>query len=241
MLPAPLALPQPIRHLSFSVIDFHTHHPERNPQGISLFCHTDLLKDLPSFVLEKKSPFCAGLHPWFLPSSWEEGLRRLEKWRSHPQFLGLGECGLDRVRGPEFSLQLEFFERQIQWAKKETIPFVVLHSVRSIPECFGAIKKVNFPGKVIFHDYMANAEQTNQLLNYPQVYFSLGRALEGRGKLLKEFDLIDKTLFEKRLFVETDDCEISISERYHQLSQLLGHTTDQLSHDISSRFEQLTH
>ncbi len=220
-------------------IDFHGHNASTSKADHFIYCHADLTQELPGNL--ENSKICFGLHPWFLPNSWEEGVALLENWKKHPQFFSLGECGLDRAKGPHWDEQIDFFQRQLEWASQYNLPFIVIHSVRANPECWGLIKKSSFKGKVVFHDYKDHSDFTDQLLRTERVYFSLGTALDGKGQFLKTKSTLPVDSFLKKVFLETDDCHLTIHKRYQQLAEEFSLKEALLEEQILSNLEELSH
>lgn len=223
-------------------IDFHGHNPSSSQADLFIYCHAHPSKPLPQTLGD--SPFCFGLHPWYLPETWEQALIHLEEWAKHPQFFSLGECGLDRLKGKPLNEQKDFFTKQLIWASEKNLPFVVIHSVRTNPECWGIIKNSPFRGKVVFHDYKDNADFTRQLLRDYRVFLSLGTALDGKGQFLKTYPSLtnaEKESLHKRLLLETDDTSQSITERYTQVSQHFGKSVAQWERIIEANYNELSH
>jgi TatD DNase family protein len=184
---------------------------------------------LPKIVLENQLPFTVGLHPWFVPESetalkklWPQFIEQLEK----PFCTGLGECGLDRLKGPDFSWQQVVLKKQFDHALEHNTPLMVLHCVRAYPECLQIIKESHYRGVVVFHDYGANPQISEQILAFENCYFSLGKALERDAFLKRTLPLLPLN----RLLLETDDeSNLSIEVRYRQLSEAKGLSLEEIT------------
>ncbi|MCF8058907.1 MAG: TatD family hydrolase [Bacteriovoracaceae bacterium] len=197
-------------------IDFHCHHPEATDADLVIYSHANINDPIPEFVRENSILYTIGLHPWFLPNDLKSGLNEISKHFSSDYFVGLGECGLDRLRGPDLEIQKKFFSAQLELAHHSKIAFVVIHCVRTFPECQKIIMSSPFQGKFVFHDYGANLDITDQLLRDERIFFSIGRALN-REVFCKE---TLKTIPLERILLETDDETISINSRYDQLKKV---------------------
>lgn len=217
-------------------IDIHSHQASlQESDDIRVYCHADYKEPLPSH----HGPICVGLHPWYLPENeeeWQKATSFLRENFQRDNFFALGECGLDRVKGPGFQIQLEFLNLQLELAQGQGIGLVILHCVRAYPDMQKVIKESPFKGKFIFHDYGANKEITEQLIQNPNIFFSLGRALN-RDKFIKEsLPLLPKN----RVFLETDDDnEVSIEERYQSLDKLWALEATELEKLLSANYDSL--
>lgn len=216
-------------------IDIHSHNPSSlENDSIHIYCHANYKERLPQDL----NHFCVGLHPWFLPENPEEkkeAFSFLEHNLKEKNFFGLGECGLDRLKGPAIEIQEELLRDQLKLAEKYHIPRVILHCVRAYPDLQKIINKGHYSGFLIFHDYGANKDITHQLLQNSKIYFSLGRALSREKFTYEVLPLLPK----ERVFLETDDDNISIKERYQQLAKLWKMTVVELESCITSNYHQI--
>jgi TatD DNase family protein len=163
-----------------------------------------------------QSFFTLGLHPWYLKDiSLDKVLTKIAKLKEHPNFIGLGECGLDRHKEEDFELQLKVFKTQLDFAYQNKIKLVVVHCVRAFSDLLTVLKQTNYQNKLFFHDYNGNLETTNELLKYDS-YFSFGYKLgNNTTKAFKSFSFLPID----RIFLETDDFEIEI-EKVYELATL---------------------
>lgn len=225
------------------LIDIHTHNLDDETSELVHYCHADLSKPLPCHLNFQKTKVCIGLHPWFLPSSLESGVALLNQWRDKLLSLNIdnwvfGECGLDRVKGPDLSFQLEFLKIQIEWAQDHNKPLIILHCVKAFQEMDKVIKDHHFKGGFIFHDFRGNWIITQQLLKNPKVYFSLGGLLFVREHSQKQIELI-KNIPIERIFFETDDSKREIKELYERFANLRDMEFNDLVIQIKRNYQQL--
>ena len=204
---------------SIKFVDFHSHTPQihQDSDTFVLYCHADVTQELPSEL--SNQAYTAGLHPWFIPedlTKFEDHWNRLQTLLENDSCLGLGECGLDRLKGPKFEIQIDVMKMQLELATLKSLPFIVVHCVRAYPECMSLIKASGFKGHIIFHDFGAKNEMAKQILSHEKTYLSLGAALE-RESFVSQ--VLPKLPLE-RVLLETDDAKnITVKERYRQLSQ----------------------
>ncbi|MDP2338739.1 MAG: TatD family hydrolase [Bacteroidota bacterium] len=210
-------------------INFHTHQikGDENIQILNVFA-----QDLPGF--EPKSLFSAGLHPWHVGKvNPEECIRAIEQATHQKNMLAIGECGLDRSISTDFALQKLFFGKQIQLAEKHSKPLII-HCVRAYSDLLELKKETKSEVPWIIHGFGGNLETTLSLIRHG-LYFSVGEFLlknEARHPVFRNIPL-------ERLFLETDDSEISIGEIYLSAAQILKMDTQLLNEAIFSNFRTI--
>lgn len=127
--------------------DFHTH----NPQSIYR-----ALISTPVVIKEKFTSM--EIHPWFLPEMFDS--HKIPEKIELDKFTALGEIGLDKLRGPEISIQEMFFQQLLILASECKKP-VVIHCVRKYPETIKLLKP--FKLKVMFHGFHSSPELLDEL------------------------------------------------------------------------------
>jgi len=195
-------------------LDAHTHVLSKSSEIksiISLDPRNEQFSDLDHHF------FTLGLHPWYIAEvSLDKVFAKIASLRSHPNFLGLGECGLDRHRSDDFELQIKIFKQQLDYAQKNGINLVVIHCVRAFADLLEVLKESKYRGQLFFHDYNGNVETTQSLMAYAS-YFSFGYKLKNATtKAFKSFQFLPMD----RIFLETDDYGITIEEVYHLASEI---------------------
>ena len=172
--------------------NFHTHIPQKNALVSAEECPvgTDF------WSLE--------LHPWFLPETFEiPDASFKEKLRSAS---AVGEIGLDRLRGPELSVQRAYFRTVLKWAE-EAGKGVVVHAVRCDAELDFELR--NFSGKVLIHGFCSGEKR---LLHHLELNRFVSFAPGGWRhcvELLHQRGL-------KNIGLETDDSNLRIEDVYIQ-------------------------
>ena len=185
-------------------INFHTHRPRTEAGLIEI--HAPIKNEIPS------PPFVRGLHPWYLKEF--NDLELLKSQLQQEGCIGLGEIGLDRSIDMDLSIQLEFYEKQIQLAIDLSINLIVLHCVKAFDQIMKPLK--NYQGKIIFHDYNGSPGQTLELLKDQRVFFSFGHFLTKEKS--KAFRSIENLPMEK-ILLETDEREEKIEFFYELLAK----------------------
>lgn len=108
--------------------------------------------------------YCLGVHPWFIGEHDESDLELLRQLlvEGGSRCVGLGECGLDRLRG-DLSKQLPWFERQVRLAADLAKPLVI-HSVRTHDEVGMVLRKCKPQVPVLIHGFSGSADQAKKLV-----------------------------------------------------------------------------
>lgn len=138
-----------------------------------------------------------GIHPSEIKTS---SLSIVEKYSKHPKVVGIGEIGLDYHYGNEDKdLQIEFFEKQIEIARKCKKP-VVIHSRDAASDTLKVLEKNNDISYVM-HCYSYSTEIAKQLLKL-KIRFGIGGVLTFKNS--KEIKKVVETIPMEYLLLETD-------------------------------------
>ena len=200
-----------------NLTDIHTHHMGRK----------EALMSLPPDVAMSgcDTPFSLELHPWKLKSeklkiksekldseNEKSGIRNEElfvfaadKLKDNPNFLAIGECGLDNQCGTPLDIQLPAFCTALRTAAKMHLP-VIVHCVGYWAEMMACVKAY-YPidesgnwGVAIIHGYRKGPQLAEQLLR-AGFSLSLGEKFNPDVARLVPSD---------RLWFETDESEEDI-------------------------------
>lgn len=182
---------------------------------------------------DKPNYYSYGLHPWFiLKDNYEEHLKLIALKANEKRCLAIGECGLDKLSNVDFELQQIVFLEQIKIANQINKPLVV-HCVKAFNELINGLNQSNNAVPVIIHGYNNNANIKKVLVDYG-CCFSFGKALLGYDSNAAK---AIKNIGGKKIFLETDDADISIKYIYKKASELLGVEEDILKQQLKTNFE----
>lgn len=202
-------------------IDIHTH--QRKKTTNSIF-NTIVGRD----AVPANSWFSLGIHPWYIHDSAAQ-LSLLEKEinRGNPNLFFIGECGLDKVKGAEYSIQEAVFREQIYFSETYKKPLLI-HCVKAFNELIKIKKEVKPTQPWVLHGFNRKLSIANILLEN-EFYLSFGMRFlstpEGR-KALQETPFT-------RIFLETDDNnDFTIEEVYILASEILNRSTQSLKNSI---------
>lgn len=211
------------------LINLHTHRTEEtgNIQILNVFAQ-DLTLNEPAFL------FSSGLHPWHIAKvNPEKCFQAIDRAAEQKNMLAIGECGLDRSTNAIFAMQEWCFKRQVQIANNHRKPLII-HCVRAYSD-LQKHKKENKSGLPwIIHGYYGNLETTLSLIKH-DFYFSIGE------KLLKDKTKHDifRSIPIERLFLETDESELTIAEIYSVAAPILNIDENELTQILANNFKAI--
>ena len=188
-------------------VDIHTHKLPEEPQNSLHGKIITVVNCSPNADIERFEYCSVGIHPWDVTTNWQDDFEILKKRVLQPQVVAIGECGLDKLRGGEWSLQKACFQAQIDLSKQTGKP-LVLHCVKAVDEVIRMCVGV----KCIFHGFRGKPEQAKQLL---QKGFDLSFG--------EKFNADSLTLAWQagRMWLETDESECTIEQIYQQAAKAL--------------------
>ncbi len=220
-------------------IDIHTHRNNSDPNVKSIvnFIVPNSSSELEEFENSDFPANCSiGIHPWYsndyIIKSQLPILRSILKRQS---VFAIGECGLDRIKGPDLSFQEEIFIKQIRLAEEFKKPLII-HSVRCSSELL-SIKKIIRPKiPMIIHGFNGSLQIANSLID-KGYFLSFGKHLMSENSKLEEvFQAIDLS----RCFLETDDNEYQIAEIYEKAAKISKIEVDELKKSLLTNFIELS-
>lgn len=174
-----------------------------------------------------------GIHPWYIRDDGTTQLVTLrDMLQTNPAILAIGECGLDKVTEIDWQTQELVFAAQLQLANEFAKP-VIVHCVRAYQEVLQQVKAAKSTIPIIMHGFNKSKELAEQLL-LQDFYLSLGAdILKGRqDPLIRRIPL-------DRLFLETDNSTIPISQIYMYFCRVRNLSLDQLQAQLWSNFEEV--
>lgn len=120
----------------------------------------------------------------------------------HP-FVAIGEVGLDYYWDTTYrQLQLELFERQVQWAADFHLPLMI-HSRSAHDDIVRIVQKHHDKGlSGVFHCFAGNADEAQELLQFHHFMLGIGGVLTFKKSELPE--VLAKTVPLSRIVLETD-------------------------------------
>ena len=208
-------------------INVHTHHPSNSTEVFEIQNKYPTSNDF-------SSPFSIGLHPWFLKKeTLEIELFLLEKKLQFENCFAIGECGLDKSIDTNFDFQKVVFIKQIELSEKYQKPMII-HCVRAFQEII-EIRKSQKPSQAwIIHGYQKDKQLAFDLIRNG-FYLSFGAAVL---KSVKVQEIISAISMDK-IFIETDNADVSIQEIYQKIAFLKQISLVELQEIIHMNFNNI--
>lgn len=182
---------------------------------------------------EQPGFYSIGLHPWHFSDStaeirWEELVRSMYL----PRVMAIGECGLDKLKGASWEVQINMLRRQIRLANFVGKP-LILHCVKAWQEIQQVLEEEKVEVPVIFHGFQKNSVLANQLVE-KGYYLSFGKALERQN--VKE---VFAGLPMNHVFLETDEAALEIDQVYEWAAEASGIEINSLALQIKQNAKQV--
>lgn len=221
------------------LINIHTHNPEKqdNQQIIYNLIIPEIDEALENFPDETipHSWLSVGIHPWYISENNQKlQLEKLRQLAKYQDIKLIGECGLDRLKGSPLPIQEEIFIKQIRIAEEVKKPLII-HCVKCFNELISIKKIVRPKVPMILHGFNNNIHIAQALLERG-FYISLGTAIlqenSNAAHLLSQIPI-------EKLFLETDDKDISITEIYEKASFILKMPIDKLEDVIFANYLEI--
>jgi len=215
-------------------LNFHTHSKTGSKENIEIF-NIIVGRDKLDVTEDSSVSFSAGIHPWYTDeSAYANQLKELEALAQSASVKVIGECGMDRLKGPDLKVQQQIFEEQIKLAERVNKPLVI-HCVKCFSELLEIHKRLKPKVAMALHGFNNKPEVGNQLLK-ADFYFSIGTAILREGSNAAEFL---KDIPSERLFLENDDQEIAIEDVYEAAAAIRKTTVNELKDIIFANWMSL--
>lgn len=213
-------------------VDIHTHRLRPDHSVVQMVNLGDDqqwggLSDLPNVY------FSAGYHPWMMgeiaPMVTLAG--NLDRVSKLPNVLALGECGLDKLKGPSLVVQSEVFRLHAEISEVMHKPLII-HCVKCFNEIVALRQEWNCVQPWVLHGFTGSPQMVEQGLELG-LSFSLG--LRNAQAFRKMVQLVPRD----RLFFETDESEPEITVVYEEAARVMGCGVSVFKNEIWSNFKRL--
>jgi TatD DNase family protein len=170
----------------------------------------EIVNQYPQEFDSSLSNYSIGIHPWYIVEDRiESDLQVIGNKLQENNCLAIGECGLDKRVATSMTLQLMVFEKQLALAEKFQKP-VILHCVAAFQELIAIKKKLKLTVPMIIHGFSKNIEVANQL--------------------------VQNSIPNDRLFLETDTIEQDIREVYELAAKYKNIEVEEMKAIIKTNF-----
>lgn len=194
--------------------DIHTHHTDAREAVISV--------NPWEFNPVGGLYYSVGIHPWQAARATETDFGRLAECARTGSVLMIGECGIDKLRGGDVSMQTDVLERHIALSEQVGKP-LILHCVRASNELCRLHRRLRPSMPWIVHGFRGNARVAGQLLD-AGFYLSYGERFNPEALAITPAD---------RLLAETDESTLPIDEIHRRLAASRQVTVEELAAGIS--------
>lgn len=203
--------------------NIHTHvsvHPESEIRSLA---PEELSTDNRSFYVS------VGIHPWTLT---EENAniqwKALHESIKDKRIVAIGECGLDKLKGPSMELQTAVFKQEAALAEDSSLPLII-HCVKAFNELTQLKKEISPCQPWIIHGFRGKLPLALDCIRHG-FYLSIGSHFQ--ENTLKAIPL-------DRLFIETDESEESIGSIYQRIAETKGISQQELLEAINKNVREV--
>ncbi len=172
--------------------------------------------------------YSVGIHPWQVGRATDADFDRLAECATSGNVLMIGECGIDKLRGGELSMQTGVLERHIALSEQVCKP-LVLHCVRASNELCRLRRQLRPSMPWIVHGFRGNARVASQLLD-AGFYLSYGERFNPGALAITPAD---------RLLAETDESLLPIDEIYRRLAAARQIEVDEFVRNVEEVVKEL--
>lgn len=170
-----------------------------------------------------------GIHPWHTTEENADSLwNSLSDYIAHHRVMALGECGLDRLKGPSMDLQKSIFRKEIALSEAHSLPMII-HCVKAYNDLIRLKKEYKPRQPWIIHGFRGKASVAQDLLRHG-FRLSFGSRFQEESVRLTPLD---------RLFIETDESEESIGSIYRRIADVRGISTEELAEAVKKNVQEV--
>ena len=189
-------------------LDVHTHRLATDPQVVSIV--STFMQSIEEEL--QPTPYRSfGIHPCRIAEDGEAQWKRLQLMAKQPACVAIGEAGLDRLAPCPMQRQRSLFERQAGLAEELGKPLII-HCVRAWEELIACRKAIRPKQPWVIHGFRGKATLADQLLRQG-FYLSLGYYFQPETA---------RVAWPGRLFLETDEANVSIQVVYARVAEALS-------------------
>jgi TatD DNase family protein len=184
--------------------------------------------------LKPEAFYSVGIHPWTLEEcDVNSSLGVVQSTLEHTNVIAIGETGLDKSIQTPMDQQIAVFKAHINIAEKAGVP-VIIHLVKASQQLIQVKRELEPTVPMIIHGYRGSVQQAGDLVKLG-FYLSLDHTLlnsERLEEIVKRFPL-------QKLFIETDDSDVSIKDLYANFAKIKGISIPDLQHHMVKKIDNL--
>jgi len=210
-------------------VNIHTHEPALQEDTISVVnvFPWDAGEPEPSGNLF----FTAGIHPWFIEGvDVDENIKKIVMWLEKGKLFGVGEAGLDAVRGAKPEVQEEVFVKHINLSEEYERPLVI-HCVKAYNEILSLRKSCGASQPWLLHGFNSSPQMMKQMTD-AGIFISLGAGLLKNKKLQQ----VCREVPAGMLFFENDVSGTDIKTIYRKAAVVINVNIEELKDLVYKNF-----
>ena len=203
--------------------NIHTH--------VSIHPESEILSLAPEELFtDNRSLYASvGIHPWTLTEEnadiqWKALCESIKDKR----IVAIGECGLDKLKGPSMELQTAVFKQEAALAEDSSLPLII-HCVKAFNELIQLKKEISPRQSWIIHGFRGKLPLALDCIRHG-FYLSIGSHFQENTL---------KTIPLDRLFIETDESEESIGSIYQRVAETKGISQQELLEAINKNVREV--
>jgi TatD DNase family protein len=180
--------------------------------------------------------YSVGLHPWHIQTPKENNimLEMVEEALEFDHVIFVGEAGLDKRSGNDFSEQQRIFEAQAYIAEEYGCPLII-HCIKAHNEIMELRRKMDPVMPWIMHGYNGGLQLTQQMVKHGFL-FSFGENIfRMNSKSIESF----KYLPLERIFFETDEFDGEVEMIYRQGALLKNTSVEFIKKEVWDNFNRI--
>ncbi|MDY6800163.1 MAG: TatD family hydrolase [Bacteroidota bacterium] len=203
-------------------LNFHAH--QQKPDENEIVIQSLFLQDNLTTHSSGKIFFTAGLHPWHADQMKLEKIeKKLEELIFRKKIIAIGETGLDKLKGVNWNTQIRVFKKHIEISEKYQLPLVI-HSVKAHNEILKLKKDTRPNANWVIHNFTGSSQMAMDFIDHG-FYLSICHHIKNEKSRINQFFY---QLPKDKIFLETDDFDISIKELYQVAAEKMMVSIDEL-------------
>ena len=164
-----------------------------------------------------------GIHPWHIGNDWKEKFASIAGFAKEKNVVAIGECGFDMLKSPApIELQEEIFKVHVELSEELQKPLII-HCVKAHDRIIALHKELKPQQAWILHGFRGKPQQALQLVR-AGLYISLGEKFNTEST---------NAIPMEKLFIETDESPLPLTEIYAAVAAAKGTTKEQLAQQIA--------
>ena len=164
-----------------------------------------------------------GIHPWHIGNDWKEKFASIAGFAKEKNVVAIGECGFDMLKSPApIELQEEIFKVHVELSEELQKPLII-HCVKAHDRIIALHKELKPQQAWILHGFRGKPQQALQLVR-AGLYISLGEKFNTEST---------NAIPMEKLFIETDESSLPLTEIYAAVAAAKGTTKEQLAQQIA--------